>query len=497
MGPKGSMFEGKTLDDAVRKGLDKLGLSRAEATINVVEEGSGGFLGFGAKPYKVIIMARPGGPPRDDEGDRDRDRERRGGGGRSRSRSEGGREGRRGRGEASSARGEGGSSSRGEGSSSRGEGSSSRGERNGRSRRGGEGRSSEARAGGSREGRGGERGPRGRGGERSRGGERTRTEREPRPQEENDQEVVNASTASPAPVTASGGEGASGDDENKRRRRRGRRGGRGRRGERRGPRPEGAESMEGDQETSTAPETRSAPETRTAPEPQSTPEPQRAPERQPMPPAEVVSAPVASAPAPALRQYERAAVMAEAEAPAEVSAPLAPPRAERPTAEPSMDEAALAESGKRWTQDLMKVMGFDAKVSSVADGDRVDVTVEVSEKDDLLTGPKGEVRQAMQHLLNRMVNRGEGSRYHLQLEVNDFWKQREDELCKMAEGLAQEAIDKDDEVVTEYLNSQERRIVHMTLREDARVKTYALGTGMIKRVAIAPADFPESDHDDD
>ena len=45
------------------------------------------------------------------------------------------------------------------------------------------------------------------------------------------------------------------------------------------------------------------------------------------------------------------------------------------------------------------------------------------------------------------------------------------------------------EVIT-YLNAQERRVVHVTLREDTRVKTYALGTGMIKRVAIAPADFP-------
>jgi hypothetical protein len=37
----------------------------------------------------------------------------------------------------------------------------------------------------------------------------------------------------------------------------------------------------------------------------------------------------------------------------------------------------------------------------------------------------------------------------------------------------------------------------MTLRDDDRVKTYALGTGLIKRVAIAPADFPEEDRSDD
>ena len=57
MQPKVTTYEGKTLDDAVRKGLDALGLSRAEVMITVMEEGSGGFLGLGARPYKVRAPA--------------------------------------------------------------------------------------------------------------------------------------------------------------------------------------------------------------------------------------------------------------------------------------------------------------------------------------------------------------------------------------------------------------------------------------------------------
>ncbi|MGH7731385.1 MAG: Jag N-terminal domain-containing protein, partial [Candidatus Eiseniibacteriota bacterium] len=64
-GHKESEFVGRTLDDAVRMGLDALGLSRAEVMITVLEEGSGGFLGLGARPYKVRVMPRPGGPPRE------------------------------------------------------------------------------------------------------------------------------------------------------------------------------------------------------------------------------------------------------------------------------------------------------------------------------------------------------------------------------------------------------------------------------------------------
>jgi spoIIIJ-associated protein len=157
---------------------------------------------------------------------------------------------------------------------------------------------------------------------------------------------------------------------------------------------------------------------------------------------------------------------------------------------PALSPAELEAQGKHWTVELFKAMGFEATVTATGEADRVDVTATVPEQEELLTGRKGEVRQALQHILNRMLNRGEGTRYHLQLEINDFWKKREDELKAIANQLANEAIESQSEVVTEYLNAQERRIIHVTLRDDGRVKTYALGSGMIKRLAVAPADFP-------
>jgi spoIIIJ-associated protein len=145
------------------------------------------------------------------------------------------------------------------------------------------------------------------------------------------------------------------------------------------------------------------------------------------------------------------------------------------------------------TQDLMRAMGFDATVTvTPEDAEKMNVTVQVSEGEDLLTGRKGETRQALQHLINRMVNRGEGSRYHVQLEINDFWAQREKELEGQARQMADDAVSSGNEQVTDYLNAQERRIIHVTLREDSRVRTYAIGDGMIKRLAVAPAQFAET-----
>ena len=163
---------------------------------------------------------------------------------------------------------------------------------------------------------------------------------------------------------------------------------------------------------------------------------------------------------------------------------------------PGLSPEELAAAGKQITEEFFAKLGFDATVTSSAQEDHVDVTASVGANESLLTGPKGEVRQALQHLLNRMLNRGEGSRYHLQLEINEFWKHREDELRALAQRLAEEALAGNTETFTEYLNAQERRIVHVALKEDTRVKTYALGTGLIKRVAVAPADFPEGPRSD-
>ena len=164
-----------------------------------------------------------------------------------------------------------------------------------------------------------------------------------------------------------------------------------------------------------------------------------------------------------------------------------------PREEVSMSGEQLQATTRQVTEDLMRAMGFDATVTiTPEDDEKVNVTVQVSEGEDLLTGRKGETRQALQHLINRMVNRGEGSRYHVQLEINDFWAQREKELEGQARQMADDAVSTGNEQVTDYLNAQERRIIHVTLREDTRVRTYAIGDGMIKRLAVAPAQFAET-----
>jgi predicted RNA-binding protein Jag len=392
------------------------------------------------------------GPRRRDEGRRDEPRREEGRRGSQPPRAEGVREDRPARGEGrGEARGEGRGEARGEG---RGE---ARGEGRGEAR--GEGRG-EARGEG-REGRGGE----GREGRRDGRRDERREERRPAAAE------VSAAAPASAGAPPDAGQDGGADAQERRRRRRGRRGGRGRRRE--GMPPEaGAESGNGVTRQDDTLQANEAFEPHEAFD-----------SRQEF---ETGEAPVETRSEPRYESRTEAA----------------PRRAEAPVAvdtmeEPAMASSELAEQSRQLTEDMLRAMGFEATVTVTAEGNRADVTAEIAKDEDLLTGQKGEVRQALQHLLNRFLNRGEGSRYHLQLEINDFWARREQELEAMARSMAEQAVSGNTEVVTDYLNSQERRIVHVTLKEDARVKTFALGTGMIKRVAIAPASFPERTGEED
>ena len=53
---------GKTIEDAVRSGLVRLGRMKEEVDIEVLEEPKSGFFGFGSKPAKVRITEKEGVP---------------------------------------------------------------------------------------------------------------------------------------------------------------------------------------------------------------------------------------------------------------------------------------------------------------------------------------------------------------------------------------------------------------------------------------------------
>lgn len=105
-----------------------------------------------------------------------------------------------------------------------------------------------------------------------------------------------------------------------------------------------------------------------------------------------------------------------------------------------------------------------------------------------LVGKHGEVINALQYLLNIIVQKQVPSGARATLDANDYRRRREDALTKLATRIAEQVLDRQEEAVLDALPAFERRIVHKALGTISGVQTYSEGEEPNRRVVIAPAE---------
>jgi spoIIIJ-associated protein len=170
-----------------------------------------------------------------------------------------------------------------------------------------------------------------------------------------------------------------------------------------------------------------------------------------------------------------------------------PPRRYSPTSPEerfNVDEAFMANVREQagWL-----MMGMDATVEVTGEADEVLVAINSDTDDALLTGRRGDTRMAIQTVLARLVNPKRGPGAHLIVDVNGYWQRRRDSLLERARELAERAVAGGEEMTTEPMSSEERRIVHRALAEDGRVTTESYGEGALKRIAIRAVEASDAE----
>jgi spoIIIJ-associated protein len=197
-------------------------------------------------------------------------------------------------------------------------------------------------------------------------------------------------------------------------------------------------------------------------------------------PVAVVEKPV-EAPASA---PPRPAPVKTAETPAPVK--KAPPQ---PTGEEDEKEAAAA---REVVGTLLNKMSVDASIETTLSkpddltGRRV-VVVNISGDDlGLLIGPRGETMDALQHLARLMVGHKIRQRANFVVDIEGYRERRELALSRLAQRMGKKAVERGRPVTLEPMPAYERRVIHMTLREDPQVRTESTGEGDRRRVRIYP-----------
>lgn len=107
-----------------------------------------------------------------------------------------------------------------------------------------------------------------------------------------------------------------------------------------------------------------------------------------------------------------------------------------------------------------------------------------------LIGARGESLDALQLLVNQMAARkigpapsGAGFK-RVVIDVENWKKQKEDELTSMAKSRAEEVLTGKKEIELEPLPAWQRRIVHMTVSEIKGVESESIGEGRDRHIVI-------------
>ena len=120
----------------------------------------------------------------------------------------------------------------------------------------------------------------------------------------------------------------------------------------------------------------------------------------------------------------------------------------------------------------------DGKIILDIDGD----------KSGLLIGRKGKTLDALQFIVNKIVNKAMERKMHVVVDSENYRKRREESLTQLALKIADKAKRIKKPVATNPLNPHDRRIIHLTLKEDNALDTKSRGDGLLKKVLVIPRD---------
>ncbi|MCX6720858.1 MAG: hypothetical protein NTW11_03570 [Candidatus Staskawiczbacteria bacterium] len=138
----------------------------------------------------------------------------------------------------------------------------------------------------------------------------------------------------------------------------------------------------------------------------------------------------------------------------------------------------------------MPVSGAEVKTSSEkdetgADRDVVDIDVKIEEPQ-ILIGQGGQTLFEIQRILRTVLNKKLETNFYLNLDINDYKKQKIEYLKSMAKSLADQVSLTKEEKILSPMSSYERRVVHAELAQRTDVITESQGEGLDRHIVIKP-----------
>lgn len=147
----------------------------------------------------------------------------------------------------------------------------------------------------------------------------------------------------------------------------------------------------------------------------------------------------------------------------------------------------IADTAIAALQDILKYFNVGEVTIDEYEGDEGELILDIT-GDDLavLIGRHGKTLDALQFLVSVITVRTIGYRYPVVVDIEGYKGRQREKLESIARSSANRAASQNRSIKLRPMTPYERRIVHITLRDDDRVETASEGEGSARHVVILP-----------
>ena len=139
----------------------------------------------------------------------------------------------------------------------------------------------------------------------------------------------------------------------------------------------------------------------------------------------------------------------------------------------------------QFLEDITSVMDLPVKINTVDEGQVVKVDI-LGKDVGVLIGRRGETLDALQYLVNLVLNKNNEKRQKIFLDIEGYRYRRKHTLQRLALRLADKGRERGRRGAVEPMNSQERRIIHTALQVRNDIYTVSEGEEPYRKIIINP-----------
>ena len=148
---------------------------------------------------------------------------------------------------------------------------------------------------------------------------------------------------------------------------------------------------------------------------------------------------------------------------------------------------AIADTAIAALQDILKYFNVGEVTIDEYEGDEGELILDITGDDlAILIGRHGRTLDALQFVVSAITVRSMGFRYPVIVDVEGYKSRQREKLESIARSTANKAASQHRSVKMRPMTPNERRIVHIALRDDDRVDTASEGEGSARHVVVVP-----------